>query len=322
MRLSFCAGILAAALAAPCPARALDPHLPPDTQLYLALDLRKVFDSAVFKKNVLGPARETIKAVEPLEEALKGLGLDPFKDIDRVILASPGAAEADRGLAIVHGAFDAAKFKAYAAKRKNADDDSVKLHDVPLGGGARHTVYEVAVPGSDQSLFVAVASPKVLLASLGKDYVVEAIKQGRSGKKPVLKDKGVAELIERLDPKLPLALALPGKALAGLGLEEVLPQGALEGVEAIGAGLSLAEEAKLELAITAKEADNAKAIRDQSGRAGKLALGALALWSGDDPTLNFAYEVLRSLKIGGRGKVVSVTVTVKAGTLRGLFGKE
>ena len=80
MRLTLLAGVFAVALAAPVPARAaLDPHLPPDTQLYLALDLRKAFDSDLFKKNILGHARDAIKAVESADEALKDLGLDPFK---------------------------------------------------------------------------------------------------------------------------------------------------------------------------------------------------------------------------------------------------
>ena len=322
MRLTLLAGVFAAALAVPLSARAaLDPYLPPDTQLFLSLDLRKAFDSDLFKTHVLGHARQALRAVASADEALKDLGLDPFRHINRIVLASPSAAEKDRGLAIVHGTFDTDKFKARADKLRKADSESVKIHEVPLGGGAKHDVCEIVVPGADLSLYIALASGKVLLASPGKDYVVDALKQAKAGRKPALKDKAVEALLEAIDDKLPVAVAVPGKALASVVGTELLPEKLLDGIDAVGGGLSIGEEIKLDLAITAKETDNARTVRDAAERYGKLGLGLLGVLSGEDspPALDFAFDLLKSLKASGKGKVVRLSATIKAQTLRGLF---
>ena len=94
--------VLALVLAGPAAgARAadLDPYLPADTESYLSVNVRQILDSPVFKKQLLVPARAAIKeaAGGQLDLVLKDLGLDPFKDIDRLIIASPAAGDTDRG---------------------------------------------------------------------------------------------------------------------------------------------------------------------------------------------------------------------------------
>src|SRR5262249_25393741 len=210
--------------------------------------------------------------------------LDPFKHVDRITIASPSSNETDRGLIVAYGTFDADKFKARADKLKKDGKESMKLHDVPLGGGARHPVYEMPVPGKELSVFVAVKDAKTLLISPGKDYVVDALKQVRAKKKPVLKNKELQELIERLDAKQAVSIALPGKALAGLAGLDNAPPGtgdALEGIEAIGGGITVGKELRLDLAITTKTEENAKNLRGVLDKGSKLAVGALALLAED-----------------------------------------
>src|SRR5262245_4234234 len=110
---------LAAALAlllAPAVSRAaLDPHLPADTRSYVSVNVKQVLGSPLVKKYALGPAKDALKQIDGVNELLTELGFDPFKDLDRVIVSSPGAKEADRGLIILYGAFDAAKIDKKAA---------------------------------------------------------------------------------------------------------------------------------------------------------------------------------------------------------------
>jgi hypothetical protein len=318
MRLAILAVALMASQAA-----ALDPHLPADTQLYVSLDLKKILDSPLFKDHLLGPARDALKGVDGVTELLDELGLDPFKDISRVIIASPDTKEADRGLVILHGTFDAAKLKAKAAKLKKEKDESVKVHDVPLGGGVKHEVYEVVLPG-DASLFVALAAPKVLLASPGKDYIIDALKQGRAGKKPALKSKQVQELIEQLDAKNTLSIAVPGKMLGEVGKVDWLPgkaNEALAAIDTVGGGLAIGEEFRIDLAISSKDEENAKTVRDYLKTGMKLALAGLAfLGDENNPGIGLLFEVVKSAKVGGKGRVATLTAELKAGTLKELFG--
>ena len=313
--------LLVGVLVGSAPAKAaVDPYTPPDTNIYVAIDLRQAFDSDFFKENVLETVREVLGQFSEAETVLKDLGLNPFKDIDRVVLASPAAKENDRGLIIAHGRFDTAKFKSRADKLKKAKDESVTIHTVPLGGGATHEVYEVALPGQEVGLFVTLLDGKTLLASPGKDYVVDALKTARDKKKSELKNKDLAALISRWEvSKQALTIALPGTALAGLeipGFED-----ALKDVEAVGGGLTIGKELKLDLAVSGKTEENARVIRSMMERGVKLATAGLALVGDDNKELGLLYEVVKSIKVIGKGKVVGVSARITAETLQDLFGK-
>ena len=76
----------------PLAARAadVDPYLPDDTEAVITINVRQIFDAALFKKE----ARDALaKAMEerggPLKH-LKDLDLDPQKDVDSIVLANVG----------------------------------------------------------------------------------------------------------------------------------------------------------------------------------------------------------------------------------------
>src|SRR5262245_5956460 len=186
------AAVLLLALAGAAPARAdVDPLLPPDTESYVSVNVRQVVESPLFQKQLLGPLKQALEEAggAKLKNTLKDLGIDPFKDVDRLTVASPGGVETDRGLVLITGTFDPAKLKSKAEEAARDTPDALKRHDAPLGGGARHAIYEVVVPNQDSSLFVTLASNKLLLASPGKDYVVDALKRARDRKKAELTNK-------------------------------------------------------------------------------------------------------------------------------------
>ncbi len=253
------AAVLALILMVPAGAHAadLDPYLPADTESFLSVNVRQLLDSPIIKKSVLGPLRNALKESQDVTDVLKDLGFDPLKDLDHIIIAGPGGAETDRGLIIVHGTFDVKKFQAKAADAAQNNDDVLKIHKVPLGGGATHEVYEVNIPGQDGALFVALASGKTLLVSPGKDYVVDSLKQSRANAKPALKSKSFQALLEKMDSKQSLSLAVPGKKLIGADDKaDFLPRAvrdALAKIEVIGGGLTISEEVKFDLYFSTKD---------------------------------------------------------------------
>ncbi|MFQ3593410.1 MAG: hypothetical protein SNJ82_09535, partial [Gemmataceae bacterium] len=196
----------------------------------------------------------------------------------------------------------------------------VNIHTVPLGGGATHELYEIGIPGQELSLFVTLLNGNVLLASPGKDYVVDALKTARDKKKTELKNKEMAALISQLEAKKQaLTVALPGSALAGLeipGFED-----ALKGIEAVGGGLTISKELNFDLAVSTKSDEDMKTIRSTLDKGVKIATAGLALIGEDNKELNLLYEVLKSIKVIGKGKVVGISARVTAETLQDLFGK-
>jgi len=319
------AAVLTLALAVPVCARAaeLDPLLPADTESYVSVNFRQLADSSAFKKQLEGPARQLLKDTPEVDEVLKDLGIDPFKDLDRMIVASPTGREADRGLVILRGTFDQAKFKKKADDSLRDNADVLKLHKVPLGGGATHEVYEVVVPNQDLSVWVAVVDNKTILASPGKDYIIDGLKASKAKAKAALRNKDFQTLLEKLDPKLTVSMAVLGKALVG-GEDGVLPEAvaqALGRVEAIGGGLMVSNEFKAELVVVGKDPRAAKALRDSTDRVLKLALVGLSLVGEDRKELTLLLEVLKTVKVTGTGKAVMFSGRLTADVLEDFFKK-
>src|SRR5215472_6282968 len=141
----------------------LDPYLPEDSEVVINVNVRQIVDSTLFKNNALEAAQEALRGNDQIQDILKDLGFDPFKDFDRLIVAAPIGAENDRGLLIAHGRFDAAKFKAKGEEAAKDNPDNLKITKI-LGG--KHTLYEVNTPDLDSPLFVALAGRDTILVSL------------------------------------------------------------------------------------------------------------------------------------------------------------
>jgi len=319
------AALLVVVLTLPVRAADLDPHLPTDTESYLTIHVRQLLDAPLLKKQAIPALRDLLRQQEEVANILEELGFDPFKDLDRLTLATPaGLQSADRGLLIAHGRFDVNKFKQRAEEAARDNEEALKIHKIPLGGGASHLAYEVNLPGVDHSFFVALASNRTLLAAPAKDYIVDALKNARAGKKVELKNRDFQALVEKLDPKLTLTVAVLGKSFRD-SLQDLLPPGSaqsLEAVEAIGGGLSIGDELRLDLLIASKDAASARTIREAGDKLIKLGLVGLSLLGEDRKELNLLLEVLKTVKVADRGKVVSVTARLTADVLDDLFRKD
>jgi hypothetical protein len=321
------AAVLTLALLIPAGVRAadIDTYLPADTESYLSINVRQVFGSPLLKKAALDQLRDALKGADEVNDILKDLGFDPFKDLDRIILASPNSTDTDRGLVIAHGTFDVKKFQARAADAAQNNGDALKIQKVPLGGGANHDVWEVIIPNQESSLFVALANNKTLLASPGKDYVVDAIKQSRANKKPELKNKAFQALLEKMDPKQSLSLVVLGKALSGAEKMEILPKRAREAlgsIQAIGGGVTVGKEIKLEVAVSSKDEDSARDIRDAIDKSVKLGTVGLTLLSDDNKGIALVLEVLKTVKVTNKAKVVSLTARLTADAIDDFLKKD
>ena len=321
------AAVLLLALAASPAARAdVDPLLPPDTESYVSINVRQVIESPLFQKQLLAPLKEALQEAggDKLKETLKDLGIDPFKDIDRLTMASPGGVETDRGLIFATGTFDPAKFKLKAEEAAKDTPDAVKLHDTPLGGGAKHAIYEVAIPNQDASLFVALASNKLVLASPGKDYVVDALKRAREKKKVELNNKAFQAVLEKLDDKQSLSVAFLGKSIANAD-NEVVPKFLTEAfgrIDAVGGGLNVTNEVKLDLLLASKDSDSAQRMQKTLDKGLKMALVGLSLLGEERKELNLLLEVVKSVKVSARGKVVGVSGRLTQDVVEDFFKKD
>src|SRR5258708_31006059 len=178
-----------------------------------------------------------------------------------------------------HGKYKLARFKARGEEAARDNGDSLKIHKVGDGVGGQLTVYEVVLPDQDASLFVALASEKTMLVAPGKDYVVDALKRGKAKKKAVLKSKAFQALVEKMDAKQSASIAVMGKALKGDALDEApkIVKDLVGKIDALGGGLTLGDDVKFEVVVSAKTAADAPAFKDSAEKGVKLGLPTLLL---------------------------------------------
>ena len=302
----------------------IDPLVPPDTESYLAINVKSAVGSPLFEQQLLGPLKDVLGDVPELKAITADLGFDPLKDVHRLLIAMAGGNDTDRGLLIAHGTFDRTKFekKAKDAARDNAD--ALKVHTVKLGADATASVWEVIVPGQDSSVFVALVSEKILVASPGKDYVVDALKRHLAKKKAALKNREFQALVENLDARQTVSFAVLGKSLAA-GVGDALPANltdSLKKIDAIGGGLTVTNEVKLDVLVASRDAASAESVRTTLDKGVKLGMVGLALLTEGRKELEVLLEVVKTVKVGGKGKVVAVSARLTADVLKDFFEKD
>src|SRR5262249_38695421 len=154
----------------------------------MAVNLRQIIDSPLVKKLGLDHAKQALKDQTDIQKGLDDLGFNVFTDVDSLLVAGCGAtaADKDRVLMIVHGKFARPKFEAKAAEVAEKKKDVVKIHKVT---GSDTKLYEVTPEGSPQAFFVAFANKTTVVASPGKDYVLDALDKEAGKRKTELKNK-------------------------------------------------------------------------------------------------------------------------------------
>ena len=279
----------------------LDRFLPADTEVVVTFNVKQMFDSGLAKKLGLDKAKEQLKELGDASDILKDLGFDPFKDIDRILVAGPGGNDQDKGLVIVYGTFDLDKFKAKADDAAKNFSDNLKIHKV-----GDHVLYEVIVPPNDMSLFVALPRKDVVLISPGKDYVVDALKKVDPKEKSAVKSKEMRTLLEKMNDKQTITVAALGSALAK-GLADTPAKDWADKLDAAAGGVTFTDDLKIEVVLSAKNADDARDIEKSVDEGVKSALTVVALLAGSEKKLNVILELLKSIKT----KVDDKTVTIK-----------
>ena len=296
----------------------LDRFLPADTEVLVRINVEQALDSALVKKLGLDQVRDQLKQIEELDAALKELDFDPFLDVATITFAAPDSNEQDRLLVIVRGKFKLDKFKAKGEDLAKNMGEVVKLHKVADGAGGQVNVYEVRLPEQDQPLFVALPNETTLLVSPGKDYVADAIKRGKAKTPVELKNKSFQALLEKMDPKQTLALAAIGEALAKNPAGEGALNAALAKIDALGGGITLTEDVKLELVVGAKTVQEARELKktiDNGVTQGLLLVGLLAM---KEEKLAPVVDVLKSVRCNAKDKTVTIKAEVSAEVLQAI----
>jgi hypothetical protein len=303
-----CLGLAVALLASPVRAGEADKYLPVDTEVYSVINIRQILGSALIKRIGVDKIKDLLQqAPGEVTDVLKDLGLDPFKDIDKLISAGPASGEQDKGLVIIHGRFDLDKFRTRADKEAKDNKEIVKSFKI-----AGQTCYEVVIADANLSVFVGFASKNTILVAMSKDYLGDALKVGADATKPKLKNKAFQEMLAKLDEKSSLATVVMGDVLTKGPLGD-LPENVKElmaKVTAISGAITVTDGVKFEFSGGTKAAKDAQTIKDEITNGLNLVTGLAALAAMNMKELAPVIDFLKSIKVTAKDTTVSIKAEI------------
>jgi hypothetical protein len=177
----------------------------------------------------------------------------------------------------------------------------------------------VNLPDTDAPLFVALADNNTMLVSPGKDYVVPALKKIGKKDKPVLKNKLFQALLEKINDRQSLSLAAV-KTDAVKDAANGLPgdvKDMIDKIQAVGGGLTLGDDVKLELVFSTKNAKDAKALKDSADAGLRLIQTFLTAFkqNNGNPGIELVVDFVKSLKLSTKEQTVVIKGNISADSI-------
>lgn len=300
---------LAVVLAAAPAARAAEPDklLPADSEFVMSVNVKQVLDSDIIKKYALEQLKQALQGNDA-RKFLTDLGLDPLKDVDKVVLGGSGKDQSDaKVLMVVHGKFDPEKlFKAAEAQTKKDPDHFSLVKD------GKDVMFKYQ-PDNGNPVYGTVVDDKTVVAGSDKKMITTAL-AAAGGTKPTL-SKDLTTLIGRMDDKASLWMAavvkdkLNNVKLPGGGGGNPNVQGQLAKMETVTAVVRVTADIGLDVTLGMKDADAA----DELGKTIEEGLtqlkGLLPFLAAQNPQMKPLVEASKSLKSDIKDK--SVTITAK-----------
>jgi hypothetical protein len=297
---SWIAGIVLA-LAVPAQAAEVDKYLPEDTEAIGVVNAKQILESPLVTKHFLEHIRAVLKSNDEATNILSSLGFDPFKNLTSVALAMPMVGSDAKGLIIVHGQFDRAKFAAKADEVAKSQGDVLKIHKE-----GDHQIYEVKVPEGEKPVFVGLVDPTTLVAGPDKQHVLDAFAKAEGKDKGTIK-KDIRNLIEKADAKQSFWFVATAQAfLKGDLSGDDKAKKNLEKMNSLTAGVTVDKGVSATLVIAAKSADSAKELTEDFKEGLNQVKGLLALLADQNKQITPLVDTVSNLKVNTEGSTISV----------------
>lgn len=293
------------ALALPIHAAEVDKYLPDDTEVVLVVNAKQLLDSHLVTKHLLEHIRAAIKSNDEATKILESLGFDPLKDLTSVTVAMSLLGSDAKGLIIMHGRFDKAKFETKAEDVAKEKGEVLKIHK-----DGSQKVYEVKVEGGEKPAFVGIVDQTTIVAGPEKQYISGAFAKAGDAKKPAVK-RELQELIQKADAKQSVWFAATANAFlkGDLSADENAKKN-LEKMHNLTGGITVDEGIKAALVIAAKSPDNAKELSDHIKVGLDQAKGLLALLADQNKEIAPLVDTVGSLRVNTEGNNIVLKTEV------------
>jgi hypothetical protein len=297
------------AFAADAPAPGLEKYLPDGADGVIVVNVRQLLDSELIKKAGLDKAL----AGEDAQKSFKALGLDPLKDVERVVVTSDKE-KADEALLIVQGKFDPAKLSAAIEAVAKDKPDHIKIHKGEYG-----KVYEMSnldevmklLPPAvgalgnfkGRSAFATIPDKGHVVVAFSKESAETVLLKAAGKKTTKLSNKELPALLAKIDLKQSVAVAMPSPD---------------EKVKSVTGGITVTSDVKTRITVAASDADAAKQLDTLIGEQIKMARDLVGLVTLQEKGLMPALDILDGVKHEAKDSSIGISSDIKGETLQKL----
>jgi hypothetical protein len=301
-RAAFGMALAAVLLAAPGPAAEIDKYLPDGTVFVLSLNVKNLIESPLLR----GDEKAFKTAMGEAAKALEDFGVDPGKDLNRIVIAAGAGQDApNNALVLIEGTFNTAKLQtqlANLAKEKKANIEPAE--DAPAG------VYQVKLPpqarrgpGMPDRFLFTVLDRNFLAIAANQAALGDVLAKKKGEKKTEIKPDMLTE-IQKINPKETASVVI-------MPPKELLAGGPAAGMTKITGGVTVGQGVKTDLLLSTKDADAAndlaKAINDGLAQVKQL----IPIFAGNQPgvgpkEIGMITELIDSFKATAQPKGVSI----------------
>lgn len=311
---------LAVVLAAGPTARAAEPDklLPADSEFALSVNVKQIIDSDIVKKYALEQIKQALQGKDAAK-FLQDIGLDPLKDVEKVVIGGSGKDQADtKALVIVHGKFDPEKlFKAAEAHTKKDPDHFTLVKD------GKDVMFKFQ-PDNGNPVYGTVVNETTLVLGTDKKMVTTALAADAAGKKPTL-GKDLSTLITKQDDKASVwVVAVVKDKLKDLKLPMGggVPQNVkdqLAKLETFAAVVRVNTDIALDLNLGMKDTDAAEELGKTIDDGLTQIKGAVPFLAAMNPQLKPLVEVTKTLKSGVKDKSITISAKMSGSSIGDLL---
>jgi len=294
---AFALAVAALALAGSARAVEADALVPEDAEALISVNVRQLLDSPLVQKYALEQLRTQLKQNNEAAKAFQALGLDPFKDVDSIVLTK-GAGGNEKILVVVRGRFDLDKIQKAASDFSEKNPGKLKVSkEKDL------QVYEMK--GEGNPAYAAFANKNTLIVTPKRETTVKAVSSGE--------ERGT--LNKEMKTTLGHVRGTPSVWFAALVTEEMRkgmknnPQaaGLAPKLESITGSINISDDVKLAVRVHTTDAKAAAQVKQTITQLKPLL--ALLAQNNEElaPMLN---ELLDNLKISAEKNTTSVTLDI------------
>jgi hypothetical protein len=288
--------------AGPGRAAEIDRYVPADATAVVSLNVRQLLDAPLVRDHAPAMLQAVLRQNPGLRQLLVAAGLDPLRDVERIVLAMSGT-RSEQALLIVHGKFDVGRARQAAGEFARQHPGQLVIHDE---GGA--VLYENR--SASRPYHAAFADEGTAVAALSRDAVAAAV---RGGKEPARLRPALQALVSRADGNRGAWLAALAPPELGKQLARDESTADLAGrITGFTAALDVDRDVQAEFQIHTTDAKTADRVAELLDGARGLA----RLLAQNQPGVgDLLTEAVDNLKVGVRKSTVELRLRVAGDTL-------